>query len=217
VEKLHTSRHKARCSAAGESLQAWRREGRDTAPSRDSKSANQIEPGHTGSLGFASASDHPGRKHSDQATAGVALTSPFNGERAFTDLRRLVAFGLRPSGSPALVIVRELGAAGAGVTEDEFIVKTPIGPIPMTNILAKIAGAGLSLAPGALWRQDLISCWSISIRITRLIINEKFDGALKALSDARKAVCIGVKHCRPTMLGFSWAVQPTGWRIPASR
>jgi hypothetical protein len=79
-------------------------------------------------------------------TAGVALTSPFDGERAFTDLRRLVAFGPRPSGSPALertreFIVRELRAAGAGVTEDRFIAKTPIGAIPMTDIVAKIPGA----------------------------------------------------------------------------
>jgi glutaminyl-peptide cyclotransferase len=55
----------------------------------------------------------------------------------------LVSFGPRPSGSAALersreFIISELRAGGAGVTEDRFIAKTPIGRIPMTNIVAEI-------------------------------------------------------------------------------
>lgn len=83
-------------------------------------------------------------------TAGIAAPSPFDGERAFGDLKTLVSFGPRPSGSPALARAREftiaeLRAAGAGVTEDTFIAETPIGPIQMTNIVAKIPGTSPSI------------------------------------------------------------------------
>ena len=83
-------------------------------------------------------------------TAGVALTGPFDGERAFADLKTLVSFGPRPSGSPALertrdFITGELRVTGVGVTEDRFVATTPIGPIAMTNIVATIPGASPSI------------------------------------------------------------------------
>jgi glutaminyl-peptide cyclotransferase len=79
-------------------------------------------------------------------TAGVPLIGPFDGKLAFAHLKRLVAFGPRPSGSEALerareFIIGELRAAGLSVTEDEFTATTAIGPIFMTNIVAKIPGA----------------------------------------------------------------------------
>jgi len=71
----------------------------------------------------------------------------FNGGRAFEDLKHLVSFGPRPSGSAALVkarewLIHELRAAGAQVEEDSFTAATPIGPIPMTNLIAKFPGSG---------------------------------------------------------------------------
>jgi len=70
----------------------------------------------------------------------------FNGARAFEDLRRLVAFGPRPSGSKALIqtrqwLISELRSTGAQVEEDSFVATTPIGPIPMTNLIAKFRGS----------------------------------------------------------------------------
>ena len=78
-------------------------------------------------------------------TAGVIVTGPFDGERAFADLKHIVGFGPRPSGSPALertreFITNELRAADATVTEDRFTASTPIGPIAMVNLIAKIPG-----------------------------------------------------------------------------
>jgi len=69
----------------------------------------------------------------------------FNGGSAFEDLKRLVAFGPRPSGSPALAqarqwLIHELRVTGAQVEEDFFTASTPIGPIPMTNLIAKFPG-----------------------------------------------------------------------------
>jgi glutaminyl-peptide cyclotransferase len=71
--------------------------------------------------------------------------SEFDGERSFTDLKRLVSFGPRPPGSRALeqsreFIAGELHAAGATVALDSFTASTPLGSIPMTNLVAKIPG-----------------------------------------------------------------------------
>ena len=71
----------------------------------------------------------------------------FNGGRAFEDLKHLVSFGPRPSGSPALLkarewLIHELRDAGAEVEEDSFTASTPIGPIPMANLIAKFPGSG---------------------------------------------------------------------------
>lgn len=91
-----------------------------------------------------------GYRQSRPNTAGVALEGPFDGERAFADLRRLAAFGPRPSGSEALdltrkFIIAELRAAGVSVSEDKFTAATPIGSIPMANIVAKIPAASPSI------------------------------------------------------------------------
>lgn len=75
-----------------------------------------------------------------------ARTAPaFNGSRAFLDLKHLVAFGPRPSGSKALSearewIKRQLQQAGWKVESDSFTASTPIGKIPMTNLIAKLSG-----------------------------------------------------------------------------
>lgn len=73
-------------------------------------------------------------------------TAGFSGGRAFEDLKRLVAFGPRPSGSKALVatrqwIIRQLGQEGVRVEEDAFVASTPLGNLPMTNLIAKFPGA----------------------------------------------------------------------------
>jgi Zn-dependent M28 family amino/carboxypeptidase len=74
----------------------------------------------------------------------------FNGERAFEDLKRLVAFGPRPPGSKALAnsrawIIQELKSNGCAIEEDQFVASTPVGGIPMTNIIARIPGARTSV------------------------------------------------------------------------
>lgn len=76
----------------------------------------------------------------------VAQAAGFSGARAFEDLKQLVAFGPRPSGSAALAetrrwIVTQLRQAGAKVEEDPFVASTPVGNLPMTNLIAKFPGA----------------------------------------------------------------------------
>ena len=77
--------------------------------------------------------------------AGTSEPASFNGGRAFEDLKRLVALGPRPSGSPALAmaraeILRQLKQAGVTTEEDNFAAASPFGSVPMTNLIARIPG-----------------------------------------------------------------------------
>jgi Zn-dependent M28 family amino/carboxypeptidase len=77
--------------------------------------------------------------------ARAAETVLFNGGRAFEDLKRIVAFGPRPSGSPALAetrqyILQQLRRAGLEVEEDKFVAATPAGSLPMSNLIVKLPG-----------------------------------------------------------------------------
>jgi len=69
----------------------------------------------------------------------------FDGGRAFADLKQLVSYGPRPAGSAALAQARQwmeaqLKDTGARVEEDSFTASTPIGSVPMTNLIAKFPG-----------------------------------------------------------------------------
>src|SRR5260370_35754669 len=76
---------------------------------------------------------------------GVAGPATFSGSRAFEDVKHLVSFGPRPSGSKALDDAREwitqqLKQSGWQVEQDSFLAATPLGEIPMVNIVAKLPG-----------------------------------------------------------------------------
>jgi glutaminyl-peptide cyclotransferase len=80
-----------------------------------------------------------------QKPAGVAPAAAFDSSRAYEHLRQVVSFGPRPAGSPALertreYIIRQLAAQGIAVTRQSFSAKTPIGTIPMVNLIATIPG-----------------------------------------------------------------------------
>jgi len=82
-----------------------------------------------------------------RARAGVvAATAGFSGERAFGDLRHLVDLGPRPPASPAHArareyISRQLRAAGVELWDDSFVAATPVGNVPLTNIIGVVGGA----------------------------------------------------------------------------
>src|SRR6266478_409682 len=69
----------------------------------------------------------------------------FDGKRAFAHVAKQVSFGPRPSGSPALAhlqeyLLSELKSYGCNVETDAFTADTPVGRLPMKNILVKIPG-----------------------------------------------------------------------------
>jgi glutaminyl-peptide cyclotransferase len=76
----------------------------------------------------------------------AAALPPFDGARAFADLKHLVSFGPRPAGSEALAksrqwIVSQLAADGIKADEDKFTATTPVGNLEMANVIVRIPGA----------------------------------------------------------------------------
>jgi len=133
-------------------------EGFDAPPERRSLSAQRggeaadeiVARSHTDSAGLAwlakVATRPASARERGSKTASAAGSLAFNGDRAFQDLKRLVDFGPRPPGSKALAesrqwIIQQLKQDGCTVEEDSFVGSTPIGQIPMTNLIAKAAGA----------------------------------------------------------------------------
>ena len=81
----------------------------------------------------------------DDDTPPPEKTGGFDGKRAFAQVAKQVGFGPRPSGSQALgqlqnYIQSELSSYGCKVDTDSFSADTPIGRLPMKNIVAKIPG-----------------------------------------------------------------------------
>jgi Zn-dependent M28 family amino/carboxypeptidase len=80
-------------------------------------------------------------------SALCAQTTPpaFDSARAYQHLRQIVSIGPRPSGSPGIAktrdyVIAQLKAIGIPVTQQAFTAKTPIGHIPMVNLIATIPG-----------------------------------------------------------------------------
>jgi glutaminyl-peptide cyclotransferase len=72
-------------------------------------------------------------------------TSVFRGSAALADTRRAVSFGERPSGSEAIGHLRDwiasqLKLLGGQLSLDSFTAQTPVGPVPMVNIILKFPG-----------------------------------------------------------------------------
>jgi len=68
-----------------------------------------------------------------------------SGERAFEDLERLVAIGPRPAGSAGIrqtraYITKQMEAIGLEVREQAFVASTPVGQVPMANLIVTLPG-----------------------------------------------------------------------------
>lgn len=80
----------------------------------------------------------------------------FDGERALAHAAAMVKLGPRPLGSEALeqnrrYIEQELRAIGLQPVRDELVAATPVGAVPMANIIAIIEpAAGFAAAPALL-------------------------------------------------------------------
>jgi glutaminyl-peptide cyclotransferase len=111
-------------------------------------------------LSFVACSRQPivasnvGSQEQSRQNATVQLSAPpasttggFDGERAFEHVRHLVAIGPRPPGSDGIhqaqaYITEQLKSYGCPVEEHDFHGSTPIGDLPMKNIIAKVPGTG---------------------------------------------------------------------------
>ncbi len=75
----------------------------------------------------------------------IAPSKGFDGNRAWAHLQKQVAFGPRPSGTPAIVetrkyILEQLKSFGIESKEQPFIGMTPLGEVSMSNVIATIPG-----------------------------------------------------------------------------
>ena len=81
----------------------------------------------------------------NRSAGATAPRAGFDSNRAWTDLERQVAFGPRPSGSPALAQTRQyietqLKTIGISYREQPFDAMTPAGVIKMVNVIGTIPG-----------------------------------------------------------------------------
>ncbi|GAC1660656.1 MAG: hypothetical protein NVS9B4_11870 [Candidatus Acidiferrum sp.] len=100
----------------------------------------------------ASASAGPAASGENDGSVRLADNAPpptatggFDGQRAYALVAKQVAFGPRPSGSAAIAklqdyLLAELKSYGCPVETQPFTGDTPIGRLPMKNILVKIPG-----------------------------------------------------------------------------
>jgi Zn-dependent M28 family amino/carboxypeptidase len=88
---------------------------------------------------------HAAAKQGGDDAPPAEKTGGFDGKRAFAQVAKQVGFGPRPSGSAAIgqlqgYIQNELTSYGCKVETDSFAADTPVGRLPMKNIVAKIPG-----------------------------------------------------------------------------
>src|SRR5690349_11163044 len=94
----------------------------------------------------AGASSSPaGVTHAGDEAPPAEQTGGFDGQKAFTHVVKQVRFGPRPSGSAEIgqlqdYIQSELASYGCKVDVDSFSADTPVGRLPMKNIVAKVPG-----------------------------------------------------------------------------
>ena len=79
------------------------------------------------------------------AAQAPAASQAFDSGKAFEHLKQMVALGPRPAGSAALkltraYITRQMAASGLTVTEQTFTADTPVGKVPMVNLVVKLPG-----------------------------------------------------------------------------
>src|SRR5437870_5259497 len=114
----------------------------------------------------------------------------FDGDRAYTQAQKLVGFGPRPSGSPALArcataLVTQLQDFGLDADEQAFIAPTPRGPVQFRSIVAKTrvgrGGPGQIILVGAHYDTKWMT------NITFVGANDGASGAAVLLEMARVA------------------------------
>jgi glutaminyl-peptide cyclotransferase len=77
----------------------------------------------------------------------ASQTGGFDGAKAYDQVGKLVAFGPHPSGSDGIARVQEylhaeLASYGCAVEDQAFKAPSPMGDLPMKNVVAKIPGSG---------------------------------------------------------------------------
>ncbi|HEX7313791.1 MAG TPA: M28 family peptidase [Pyrinomonadaceae bacterium] len=90
------------------------------------------------SSGARAQSGRGGKSPVRAAPPGAA--TPFEGERAFRHVKKLVEFGPRPSGSKELEAARKYILKETGGQLEEWVADTPVGKLKMANVVVELKG-----------------------------------------------------------------------------
>lgn len=93
----------------------------------------------------AEAAPRPPAAETPQTPAASQTFATVDGDRAFEDLRQMVAIGPRPAGSAAIqrtraFITGQMKAVGLTVQEQPFMASTPVGQVAMANLIVTLPG-----------------------------------------------------------------------------
>ena len=155
--------------------------------------------------GGHSASFSPAESSASPASASQAATFPpapspdttggFDGSRAYKHVEQLVAIGPHAAGSAAIhraqdYIISQLKSYGCPVEEENFHASgTPVGDLPMKNILVKIPGSSpnvilygshydTKLMPNFVGADDAGSSTGVLLEFARLVCARKNDATI---------------------------------------
>ena len=106
--------------------------------------------GHPAAVSATSCGRAQGQRGAVEDAPAPESTGGFDGKLAFEHVAKQVGFGPRPSGSQAIAqtqdyILSQLKSDGCTTEMDAFNADTPIGRLPMKNILVKIPGDDASI------------------------------------------------------------------------
>lgn len=165
-----------------------------------SNGAHPSSPASSASTDSAPASAAP------LATASVGDVAPppsqtggFDGAKAYDHVAKLVSFGPHPSGSDAMQDVQkyirsQLQGFGCSIEEDDFHAQSPLGSVPMKNVLAKIPGTG----PGIV----LLLTHYDTKRVANFVGAEDGGSSTGLMLEMARLLCSGAKQPNAVWIAF---------------
>jgi hypothetical protein len=129
----------------------------------------------------------------------AAQTGGFDGEKAYDQVAKLVAFGPRPPASDAIratqkYIHSQLQEFGCAVDEDDFTAQTPIGPMAMKNIVAKIPGTGQGVI--------LLLTHYDTKRVENFVGANDAGSSTAVMLEMARVLCVAPKHPNTVWIAF---------------
>lgn len=133
------------------------------------------------------------------AAPPASQTGGFDGAKAYDHVAKLVGFGPHPSGSGAMQEVQkyirsQLQSSGCSIEEDEFHAETPIGSVPMKNILAKVPGTGQGIV--------LLLTHYDTKRVANFVGAEDGGSSTGLMLEMARVLCGGKKESNAVWIAF---------------
>ena len=133
------------------------------------------------------------------AAPPAAQTGGFDGAAAYDYTAKLVALGPRPPGSDAIhrtqdYIIGQLKGFGCAVDTDDFHADTPIGSLPMKNIIAKVPGTGQGII--------LLLTHYDTLRLDNFVGAEDAGSSSGLLLEMARLLCSGPKRKYAVWIAF---------------